>query len=191
MPRQTSVPFAHAGAEAGQKQEARMKKVVLFVSLVMVAMVVSGCGLASSLMGGKGGTVSQLWPDVPPLPNATKANIDIPLPVTLIIQGFIQAANSDSSNDTKLDKFDFIVYQTADTPEQVAQFYTVDMMKNAGWNKDDTPGCASGAGAAAGFCVFGKQANANQGTALLIVPVQDDQTKQTQIFYVRFEGSKK
>jgi len=168
-----------------------MKKALLLVSLVMVAAVVSGCGLASSLMGRNAGTVSQLWSDVPQLPNASKSNIDIPLPVQFIVQGFMQAANADSSNDTKLDKFDFVVYQTTDTPQQVADFYTVDKMSAAGWNKDDTPGCASGAQAGAGFCVFGKQANANQGTVLLIVPVQDDQTKQTQVFYVRFEGTKK
>ncbi len=170
-----------------------MKKTVLLVTLAFVAFVVSGCGLAQSLMGRNAGTVSQLWSDVPALPNSSKANIDIPLPVQFIVQGFMQAANADSSNDMRLDKFDFIVYQTPNTPDQVANFYTVDKMQAAGWNSDNTGGCAAGGDASggAGFCAFGKETSANQGTVLMIIPVRDDQSNQTQVFYVRFEASKK
>src|SRR5581483_2802850 len=141
------------------------------------------------------GTVSNLWSDVPPLSNATKANINIPLPVQILIQGFIQAANSDSSNNVKLDKFDFVVYTTPQTPADVASFYTVDKMKAAGWTEEGSSGCTAGAGdsgsGGAGFCAFAKKGNNGQETVLLIMPVQDDQTKQTQVFYVRFEATQK
>src|SRR4030095_10324855 len=114
--------------------------------LVLVGVIVSGCGLAQSLMGNKGGTVSSVWSDVPEPPNATKADISIPPLVNIIITGFMQAANADNSNDTRLDKFDFIVFETADSPQQVADFYTKEKMTAAGWNSEDTPGCQVGEG---------------------------------------------
>jgi|SRR5581483_946087 hypothetical protein len=172
-------------------------RVALLSALVLIGFVVSGCGIANSLMGKNAGTVSDLWSDVPPLDGASKVNLDIPLPMQLIIQGFVQAANADNSNDTKLDKFDFIAYQTSMSPQQVAQFYTLDKMKAAGWNSEDTPGCTAGTdtsgttSGAAGFCAFGKKDNAGKATVLLIIPFQDSQTNQTQVFYVRFEGTKK
>lgn len=160
--------------------------------LVLVAALVPGCGIAQSLMGNQGGTVSNLWSDVPALPNASKADISIPPLVNIIITGFIQAANADSSNDTKLDKFDFIAYQTSDTPQQVGDFYTQEKMTAAGWNAEDTPGCqvGEGQGAAGGFCAFGKKSG-DSGTVLLILPVREENSNKTQVFFIRFEGTKK
>lgn len=169
-------------------------KIVLITLLALAAFVLSGCSLAQSILGGtKGGTVSNLWSDVPPLANATKANINIPPLAQILIQGFITAANSDSSNDTKLDKFDFIAYETADTPQQVSDFYSLERMKAAGWNTDSMPGCSSTTGdsGAGGFCAFGKKQADNQQTVLMIIPVQDDSTKKTQVFFIRFEATKK
>jgi hypothetical protein len=66
-------------------------------------------------------------------------------------------------------------------------------MKAAGWDSTDMPGCSAGSGATAGagFCAFGKKGDAGKMTVLLIIPAQDDTTKQTQVFYVRFEGTTK
>jgi hypothetical protein len=170
-------------------------KFALVLMVALVGIVASGCGLAGNLLGGgQGGTVANLWSDVPALPNASQANIPMPPLANLIIQGFVQAANAENSNsDTRLDKFDFIAFQTADTPQQVADFYTLDKMKAAGWNADDTPGCQTGVaqGGAGGFCAFGKEGANGQQSVLLIMPVQDDSTRQTQVFYVRFEATKK
>lgn len=168
-------------------------KITLFTLLALTAFMVSGCGLAGSVLGGnKGGTVANLWSDVPAMPNATKANISIPPLANLIVQGFVSAANAQNSDsDTKLDKFDFIGYTTADSPQAVSDFYTVEAMKAAGWDSADMPGCqvGEGQGAAGGFCAFGKKDASNKQTVLMIMPVQDNSTKQTQIFYVRFEGT--
>lgn len=170
-------------------------KIVLVCILMTAAFIVSGCGLAGGVLGTKGGTVSQLWSDVPAPPNATKANIDIPPLVNLMIQGFIQAANADNSNsDTKLESFNFIGYQTSDTPQQVADFYTTERMQGAGWSAESDAGCQVGSGdsgPAGGFCAFTKTDSSGKQTVLMILPVRDDNTKQTQIFFIRFEGTKK
>ncbi len=169
-------------------------KIALLSSLVVLAFIASGCGMIGTLTGKNAGTVSDLWSDVPAFSGATKSNIDIPLPVNLMIQGFMQAANNDNSSDTKLDKFDFIAYDTTSTPADVSSFYTADKMKAAGWDQEGSGGCTSGgdsSSAQVGFCAFTKKGDAGKETVLLIVPVQDDQTKKTQIFYVRFEGTNK
>lgn len=169
-------------------------KIALLSSLVVLAFIAAGCGLVGTVTGKNAGTVADLWSDVPPFTGATKSNIDIPLPVNLMIQGFMQAANSDTSSDTKLNKFDFIAYDTSSAPADVSNFYTADKMKQAGWDQQDTGGCTGSTGSSGtqvGFCAFGKKGTGGAMTVLLIVPVQDDQTKKTQIFYVRFEGTSK
>jgi hypothetical protein len=168
-------------------------KIAIVSLLAVVALLATGCGLAQGLMGGNSSTVSSLWADVPPLPAATKANIDIPLPVNFIIQTFMTAANADDSSDVKLEKFDFIAYNTADSPQQVSEFYSSERMRGAGWNAEDTPGCTSTGDAAgsAGFCVFGKTAAGGAHTVLMIVPVRDDTTNQTQVFYIRFDATQR
>ena len=151
--------------------------------------------MVKNFTGQNAGTVDNLWADVPALAGATKVNLDIPLPMQLVIQGFIQAANADNSSDTKLDKFDFIAYQAGMTPQQVSEFYTTEKMKAAGWNSGDAVGCSAGADESstggAGFCVFGKKGDAGKATILMIIPYQEDQSKPTQIFYVRFEATQK
>ncbi len=169
-----------------------MKRGLLLLGLLALVITVTACGAVSSLTGGKGGTVSTMWPDVPVFEGATKSNIDLPLPMRLAIQGIVKA--SAQSNDTQLDKFDFIAYTTPKTPEDVAAFYTQERMAAAGWNQADQPGCAGAggntAGFAGGFCVFGKQ-DGDKGSALFIIAANDEKSQQTQLFYVRFDGIKK
>lgn len=167
-------------------------KLALLTLCLLIAALASGCGIAQTFMGGgQSGTVSSLWSDVPAMPGAAKANINLPPLANIAIQGFIQAANSDNSSGTKLDKFDFIGYETTDTPEQVSEFYTAEKMQAAGWNSTDTTGCQTGTsqGMTGGFCVFGKDGDAGKSTILIILPVRDDSTNKTNIFYVRFEGT--
>jgi hypothetical protein len=165
-------------------------KLVLTGLLIVLAVIASGCGIAQSLMGTQGGTVSTLWSDVPPLPNATKTDIGLPPVTNILIQGFIQAANAQNTDSgTRLDKFDFIAFNTPDTPEQVSQFYSQERMTGAGWNAQDTPGCQGGIaeGGAGAFCAFGKE-DGGTSTILMIIPVKDG-TNPTQVFYVRFQGT--
>lgn len=172
-------------------------KVALLAALLLAALLASGCGLARNLTGSNAGTVSELWPDVPRLDGATQVKMDIPLPMQLIIQTFIQAANADNSSDTKLDKFDFVAYQTSMSPQQVSEFYTTEKMQAAGWNAQDATGCGAGTDTSgsspggAGLCVFGKKGDAGKSTILLIIPVPEENSNNTQVFYVRFEGTTK
>ena len=111
-------------------------KPILILLLAAVLLVTAGCG------GGKGGTVSNMWSDVPTLPDSKKADFKLPLPIRLIMQTAIKASASNS--DVNLDKFDFVGYSTSKSPQEVTEFYTQERMSEAGWNKTDQPGCMSG-----------------------------------------------
>ena len=178
------------------------------LSLTGLLLTQVGCGAVKSLvankvseavgLGGSAGTVTTLWPDVPPIPGASKSNLDLPITVKLAIQAVMKA--SASSSDVSLDTFDFISYTTTKTPDDVAKVYTKEVMAAQGWNGKDQPGCvgtnagSTGSGAnvpiGGGFCLFAKNgAVKGQGTALIVAMVQDDSAKQTNVWYVRFAGT--
>lgn len=160
-------------------------KLLLLIALVASVLVIAGCG-------GKGGTVSSLWPDVPELPGSEKADFSLPLPIRLIMQTAVKASANDS--DVNLDKFDFLGYTTSQSPQEVTDFYTQERMSEAGWNKTDQPGCASAAGAeglsGGGFCIFGRD-DGNKQSVLFIATAQEEGKNDTQVFYVRFDGQLK
>jgi hypothetical protein len=179
-----------------------MNRLISFSAAVMLAL--SGCGMIQRQVenrvgeaigiGGNAGTVAALWPDVPPMEGATKQDLDLPFAMKAVIQGMMRASASQSN--VQLDRFDFIAYKTAKTPDDISAFYTKQRMTAAGWNSGDTPGCIAGgatAGAAAGggFCFFGKQPTAGSGDALIIAMARDEKATATDIWYVRFSGIKK
>jgi hypothetical protein len=161
-------------------------KPILILLLAVVVLGLAGCG------GGKGGTVSSMWSDVPVLPDAKKADFSLPLPIRLIMQTAVKASASDS--DVDLEKFDFISYTTSQSPQEVTDFYSQERMSQAGWNKSDQPGCTSGAGAeglsGGGFCIFGRD-DGNRQSVLFIATAQEEGKNDTQVFYVRFDGQLK
>lgn len=170
-----------------------IKKTMIGFGLAAM-LTLSGCGVADSLLGtSKGGTVTKLWADVPPMDGATQSDIGMPLAAKLIFQGIIKAQAG--SNGDKLDSFDFIAYTTPKTPDEVQQFYTKEKMVSAGWDGKDQPGCTGGTndqGLGGAVCVFGKGDGPDKGGAALFMMIgQDEKSKQTQIFYVRIEGKGK
>ena len=142
----------------------------------MISTVMS-CRMAESLTGNpKAGTVSSLWPDVPPFAGATKADLEIPLGPRLAIRAMMQG------------KFNFIAFTTDKSAEDVKNFYSNDRMKAAGWTPNDK-GCIGDSedeknqGA---ICLYGrKQGNKEEGLAIIVA--QDEKTKQTEIFYARID----
>src|SRR5215510_4581104 len=99
------------------------------LALALVLGVGISCKLAERLGGDKNaGTVSALWPDVPPFQGATKADLEIPLGARLMIRGLMQG------------KVNFISFRTDKTAQEVKDFYSNDRMKAAGWTPSDK-GC--------------------------------------------------
>jgi hypothetical protein len=142
--------------------------------------VVVSCKLTERLVGDKNsGTVSSLWPDVPPFAGATKADLEIPLGARLLIRTMSQG------------KLNFISFRTDKTAQEVKDYYSKDRMKAAGWTADDK-GCIGDAedtknhGA---VCLYSRKDGGKQ-EGLAIIVAQDEKLPETDIFYARIETTK-
>jgi hypothetical protein len=153
------------------------QKSTAILALLLLFSVVVSCRMVESLTGGeKAGTVSSLWPDVPPFAGATKADLAIPLGVRLMLRAAMQG------------KINFIAFTTPRSAQEVKDFYTIDLMKSAGWSPSQK-GCfgdtedQKNQGA---VCLFQRQ-DGGKKEGLGIIVAEDQKTKQTNIFYARID----
>jgi hypothetical protein len=154
-----------------------MKTSTSILALILVLAIGLSCGLAEKFTGDpKAGTVSALWPDVPPLEGATKADLEIPLGARLMIRAMMQG------------KINFIAFMTDQTAPEVQAFYSNERMKAAGWTPSDK-GCVGDTeekGSHGAFCLF-KRKDGTKEEGLAIVVAQDEKTKKTEVFYARID----
>ena len=154
-----------------------MKTSTSILTLILVLAVGVSCRLAESLTGDpKAGTVSSLWPDVPPLEGATKADLEIPLGARLAIRALMQG------------KINFIAFTTDQSPQDVQNFYSNDRMKAAGWTPSEK-GCVGDTedkDTHGAVCLY-KRKDGKKEEGLAIVLAQNEKTKKTEIFYARIE----
>jgi hypothetical protein len=154
-----------------------MRAFTPILALILVLAVAISCRFVETLTGDpKAGTVSSLWPDVPPLAGATKADLEIPLGARLAIRAMMQG------------KINFIAFTTDQSAQDVQAFYSNERMKAAGWTPSDK-GCIGDTedkdnhGA---VCLF-KRKDGKKEEGLFIVLAQDEKTKKTEIFYARID----
>jgi hypothetical protein len=167
----------------------------LMTSLCLVlALLVVGCGVLNPLTGGDQGmrTVNQLWSDVPPMDGLTPSQMDMPLPIKVVMRtvlGNLGRLNKEGEDRTT-GTIDWIVFTSSKTPSDVANFYTSDRMAAGGWDRTDKSPCVSGGTQGIPqvglLCVFQKQQDGTQ-TQLAIIAAQDDKSKETNIFFLRLE----
>ena len=150
------------------------------LALTLILGVAISCKLGERLAGDKNaGTVSALWPDVPPFAGATKADLEIPLGARLMIRGMMQG------------KVNFISFRTDKPAQEVKDFYSNDRMKAAGWIANDK-GCigdtedSKNHGA---ICLFSRKDKGKE-EGLAIVVAQDEKLPETNIFYARVDTTK-
>lgn len=158
-----------------------MRAPAALLALALIFGVAVSCRLSERLAGDKNaGTVSQLWPDVPPLEGATKADLEIPLGVRLMIRTMAQG------------KVNFISFRTSKTAQEVKDFYSNDRMKAAGWLANDK-GCTGDTedtknhGA---MCLFSRKDQGKE-EALAIIVAQDEKLPETNIFYARIDATQR
>lgn len=154
-----------------------MKASASLLALALIFGLAISCKLSERLAGDKNaGTVSELWPDVPPFQGATKADVEIPLGVRLLIRGMMQG------------KVNFISFRTDKTAQEVKDFYSNDRMKAAGWIANDK-GCTGDTEDSqnhGAVCLFSKK-NAGKEEGLAIILAQDEKLPETNIFYARID----
>lgn len=154
-----------------------MRLTVSLTALLLVFAVVVSCRMAERLAGGaNAGTVSSLWPDVPPLDGAKKADLEIPLGARLAIRAMMQG------------KINFISFTTDKTAQEVKDFYSRERMKAAGWTPSDK-GCIGDTEDTKNHgvvCLYARKDN-GKDEGLAIIVAQDEKTKETSVFYARID----
>jgi len=154
-----------------------MKASASLLALILILGVVISCKLSERLAGDKNsGTVSELWSDVPPFQGATKADLEIPLGVRLLIRGMSQG------------KVNFISFRTDKSAQEVKDFYSNDRMKAAGWNANDK-GCTGDTDDSknhGAVCLFSRKGGGKE-EGLAIFVAQDEKLPETNIFYARID----
>jgi hypothetical protein len=154
-----------------------MRNSASILTLVVILAIALSCRLTESLTGDpKGGMVSALWPDVPPYPGATKADMELPLSTRLIIRAAMQG------------KINFIAFTSGETAQHVQDFYSIDRMKTAGWipHEKGCIGDTEDQQSHGAICLFERRDVARR-EGLAIIMAQDEKTKQTNIFYARID----
>ena len=175
-----------------------MRRLLTLIAVVMsLAAALSGCGLLPPIPGlpaSAGGTASgeALWPDVPPMPGSTQVSVELPLPVKLLVKGFVNSAQSSEGNNGQESKdYDFKVYQASGSGTDVSGFYTQDLMSATGWTRnEDSCGASSPVAMAGGtLCLYTKPAadGFSDNLAILLMPGEGDGGSD-QIAYVRFSS---
>jgi hypothetical protein len=174
------------------------KRNIVVLALLMLATL--ACGMTDAVInktvGGDSNLkiVSTLWSDVPAMDGFKPSQMDMPLPIKLImrtVMGNLGRLNQ-QGQDQSTGSIDWIVFTTDKSPIDVQNFYTDERMTANGWDPSGGTTCTNssaqgtstvGAGA---ICVFSKQKDNIQ---LAIIASQDDQTKQTNVFFLRLEAS--
>lgn len=169
-----------------------MKTKLFALLLAAVTLFTLACGLIDTALnsvtgGGNMRTVSTLWSDVPRMDGMTQSDVDMPLPMKLMMRTIIVNLGRTANAG---DNIDWIAFTTNKTPDDVQKFYTNARMKTSGWEASDNSTCLSGSEQGISqvgvFCVFVKQ-QGNTETGLVIIAALDDQTKQTDLFFLRLE----
>jgi len=153
------------------------QKSTVILALLLIFGAVVSCRMVESLTGGeKAGTVNSLWPDVPPFAGATKADLAIPLGVRLMLRAAMQG------------KINFIAFTTPSSAQEVKDFYSVDLMKSAGWapNQKGCLGDTEDQKSEGAVCLYQRQDGAKK-EGLAIIVAEDKKKKETDIFYARID----
>lgn len=158
-----------------------MRTSASLLALVLMFGVVVSCKLSERLMGDKNaGTVSALWPDVPPFAGASKSDMEIPLGARLLIRTMSQG------------KVSFISFRTDKPAQEVKDFYSDARMKTAGWipNQKGCTGDTEDAKNHGAVCLYEKK-EGGKDEGLAIIVAQDEKLPDTNIFYARIDLTNK
>lgn len=171
-----------------------MKNVTSAILIGAVLLMVISCSLVDKLAsGGQELTkVGSLWPDVPPMEGMSPSETEMPVGTKLILRtiiGNLGLLNKNGESQATGD-IDWTSFSGSKTPADVRNFYTNDKMSSFGkWAANKASACIDGKdkGLDGVFCVFQKEIDKRQ-VGLVIVAIQDEQTKKTDVYYLRIEA---
>lgn len=173
-----------------------MSKISAAILVSSLVLAVASCSAIKKFTGDQNlKKVGDLWSDVPRMDGLALSEAEMPMYVKVLMRtvlnnlGRLNNANEDQTHSTG----DWAVFTTAKVGDDVRNFYTNERMTNFGkWDASNKSTCLNGSeyGFSGVACVFKKSSN-NRGIGLLIVAAQDQEKKQTTVFFVRVETDDK
>ncbi len=168
-----------------------MKNKVTALLLAWAMVVTLGCGFIEALFGsGSASRPATMWSDVPQMEGMTQENLDLPLPLRLILQGLVQSAATEAG--IRVDDFQLLAFTSSSkSPADVRAFYTLERMRSAGWNSPEQIGCIEASEQTTSedvFCLFSKGTSGSESLLVVIGTREQGQTT-TNIYFVRFGGA--
>jgi hypothetical protein len=173
-----------------------MKKISSALGIILLTLAVLSCsGLIERFTGTGVDDLSRtgdLWPDAPRIDGLEHSDMEMPLGVKLIVRAALNnlwRLNKEGEDKTHATG-DWVAFSTAKTPAEIQSFYTNDRMTSFGsWEASKKSTCVDGSdkGWPGIFCVYTKKAN-GKDVGLLIVAGADEETKRTNVFYLRVEA---
>jgi hypothetical protein len=136
---------------------------------------------------------ASLWSDVPQMDGLKPSEMESMPPFIKLAMRFILGnlgRLNPQGQDQTTGNIDWIVFTTDKTPDDVSNFYTNARMVARGWDDASQEStCVSGDQAGYSqigvFCVFAKQ---KENVQLAVIAAQDEQTKQTNVFFLRLQA---
>lgn len=170
-----------------------MSKTLSLVLLGALLLVAPSCRVINKFTGNDPNLkkTAELWSDVPRMEGLTSSEAEMPMYVKILMRTALNNLYrlNNQNEDRTPATGDWAVFTTTKSPDDVKNFYTNARMTSFGsWAASNNSTCSSGnqAGFSGVGCVFNKTAN-KQDIGLLIVAAQDEQKKQTNVFFVRVE----
>ena len=171
-----------------------MNRLLALISCSILLFAITSCRTIKTITGSDTELkkVGTLWSDVPKMEGLTSSESDMPLFVKLLMRTALNnlyRLNKEGEDKTP-STGDWAAFTTTQSPQDVQNFYSNDRMTSfANWDASKNSTCLNGKDQ--GFngvaCVFHKNAN-KKDIGLLVVAAQDDQKKQTNVFFVRVES---
>lgn len=173
-----------------------MKNVGIAALSGIVLLAVMSCSLVDKFTsGGQEMTkVGELWSDVPRMDGLNPSEAEMPIGVKFVLRtiiGNLGRMNKEGEPQTTGD-IDWTAFSGSRTPSEIQGFYSNDRMANAGnWKTGKDSNCIDGKdkGVEGVFCVFQKEVEKRQ-VGLVIVAIQDEKTRQSDVYYLRIEADK-
>jgi hypothetical protein len=172
-----------------------MKKYASALAIVVLVLAVLSCSLINRFtsVGVDNLTrTNELWPDVPKMDGLDHSEMEMPLPVKLLMRTMLNnmyKLNKNGEDKTPVSG-DWVVFSTTKSPQDVQAFYTNDRMTSFGnWETSKQQTCYDGTdkGYPGVLCGFKKVENGKE-YELLILAGKEDKKNVTDVFYLRLES---
>jgi len=169
-----------------------MHKLLAVVLFGCLALTSTSCRIIDTLTGKDVNLkrVGDLWSDVPRMDGLATSDAEMPMFVKVLMRTALNNLYrlNKKGEDRTPSTGDWAVFSTTKSPDDVRNFYSNDRMTSFGhWDANQNSSCVNGGDRFSGVgCVY-KKTSGTHGTGLLIVAAQDQQKKQTNIFFVRVE----